>query len=57
MEFSDIELSVLSDVMDDFSDRLRHYLDAELGWEYDKVNAFYDLYQVVYDEAKRRRIF
>lgn len=56
MEFSDVEISVLYDMIEDFGDRLRHYPDAEMGWEESEVQAFYDISQKVRYAAKARRI-
>jgi hypothetical protein len=39
------EISVMKDMLDEFADKLRHYPDAELGWDADDVAAFERLAQ------------
>jgi hypothetical protein len=34
------EISVMKDMLDEFADKLRHYPDAELGWDADDLAAF-----------------
>jgi hypothetical protein len=39
------EISVMKDMLDEFADKLRHYPDAELGWDADDLAAFERLSQ------------
>ncbi|MEV7855135.1 hypothetical protein [Streptomyces sp. NPDC088183] len=34
------EIRVVKDVLDEFQDRLRHYPDADMGWDEDDIAAF-----------------
>jgi hypothetical protein len=45
------EISVMKDMLDEFADKLRHYPDAELGWDADDLAAFARLSQRNREEA------
>lgn len=45
------EISVMRDMLDEFADKLRHYPDAELGWDADDLAAFERLSQRNREEA------
>lgn len=54
MDLTNDQISILKDMMDDFSDKLRHYPDAEMGWDADDVAVFEDLSDLIHAEAKAR---
>lgn len=41
----------MKDMLDEFADKLRHYPDAELGWDEDDLAAFGRLVQRNRDQA------
>ena len=56
MELTNTELMVLRAALDEFGEKLRKGHDEELGWDYEEMNSFYDLYGMVCHAAKERRL-
>lgn len=54
MELSDNQIHILNDMIDLVADKARHYKDAELGWDEEDLEDFYELSGMVNLEAKRR---
>lgn len=57
MQLTDTQISVLRDMIEDFYDKLNHYPDAEMGWESEHVDAFYDMAINLNEEAKKRKFW
>ena len=51
------ELEVLNDMLQEFSDKLSHFPDAELGWEEGEVQSFNNLYDKVIEEGQLRKFW
>jgi hypothetical protein len=57
MELTDAQVGIMEDILNEFRDRLRHYPDAELGWDAEQVQAFNDLDAQHHAEAKKRKLW
>jgi len=57
MELTDAQVVIMEDILNEFRDRLRHYPDAEMGWDAEQVQAFNDLDAKHLAEAKKRKLW
>lgn len=57
MELTDAQVVIMEDILNEFRDRLRHYPDAEMGWDAEQVQAFNDLDSKHLAEAKKRKLW